>query len=425
MSQQSTTTPGKNKNIAVLIFNFLSGYLLAVITLTVLGLLVWFSTLEQTQIGLSATAARYYHSDALYVIPELDGKKIPLILPGAYWTCVVLFINMVLGGMVRIRKGVKQIGPMIAHLGIILLLVTGFVDHHNSIHGHMDTRQFGTYDYAWKRGTTSLEVFKYDEEQNKMAPYVIKHEMLEDLEHDSGTPKHRVFKFKDMPFDVEVRNFYDNATIYVDNGNPREKTDGAVVDGTFLRATDVDPKDDLYMFACYVTIRPHDGSEARNLILSRAINHPLTFSVDGKLFGIEMPNEIWKMPYEVKLVNSYGEFYPGTQRPSHYSSDIVWTDHKGVEKMSTIKMNEPLRHKGYTLFQASWTPPTNGIEYSGFVIVTNPADQWPVYCLWISFMGLAFHFIMKLSQYLSKEQRKSMKAKVAAQLNSNESNSHE
>jgi len=74
-------------------------------------------------------------------------------------------------------------------------------------------------------------------------------------------------------------------------------------------------------------------------------------------------------------------------------------------------MNLPLRYKGYTLYQASWTPPTNGIEYSGFVIVTNPADQWPVICLWISFAGLAFHFVMKLAEYLRREQRKSAKAK--------------
>ena len=121
------------------------------------------------------------------------------------------------------------------------------------------------------------------------------------------------------------------------------------------------------------------------------------------------------MPYEVKLVNSYGEFYPGTQRPSHYSSDIIWKDSKGIEKMSSIKMNEPLRHKGFTLYQASWTPPTNGIEYSGFVIVTNPADLWPKICLWISFAGLAFHFIMKLAQYLGKEQRKSAKSKAKSE----------
>ena len=73
-------------------------------------------------------------------------------------------------------------------------------------------------------------------------------------------------------------------------------------------------------------------------------------------------------------------------------------------------MNEPLRHKGYTLYQANWTPPTNGIEYSGFVIVTNPADQWPLYCLIISSIGLLIHFIMKFVNYLNKESRKAQKA---------------
>jgi len=125
--------------------------------------------------------------------------------------------------MLRIRKGIKQIGPIIAHFGIILLLFTGFVDHHKSIHGHMDTRQFGTYDYAWKRGKTSLEVFQFDEEQNKKPPYVIKHEMLEDLSHDNSTPKHRVFKISEFPFDIEVRNFYANAQIATVSTSEKQK----------------------------------------------------------------------------------------------------------------------------------------------------------------------------------------------------------
>lgn len=399
----------KQKSVPELIFNFLSGYLLALITLVILGLLVWLSTLEQTEIGLQATAEKYYYPTPGYVIPEINGKTIPIILPGAYWTCAILFVNMLLGGIIRIRKGFKQIGPVISHFGILLLLFTGFVDHHKSIHGHMDTRQFGTYDYAWKRGKTSLEVFRYDKDQNKTAPYVIKHEMLEDLDHDSGNPKYRLFKFKDLPFNVEVRNFYENADIFIDNGAPRKSSDGLVVDGLFLRDAKVNPSEDLYMYACYVTIRPKDGSKARTLILSRTFNHPLTFSVGGELFGIEMPNEIWKMPYEIKLINSRGEFYPGTERPSHYSSDIVWKDSKGVEKKSLIEMNKPLRHKGYTLYQASWTPPTNGIQYSGFVIVTNPSDEWPVYCLAISAFGLCFHFFVMFAKYLRKEQRKSQK----------------
>jgi hypothetical protein len=69
-------------------------------------------------------------------------------------------------------------------------------------------------------------------------------------------------------------------------------------------------------------------------------------------------------------------------------------------------MNEPMRYKGFTLYQASWNEPVNGLEYSGFEIVTNPADQWPKVCLWISAFGLSIHFGMKLISYLGRETRK-------------------
>src|SRR5690606_36760330 len=50
---------------------------------------------------------------------------------------IVLFINLSLGGLLRIRKGWRQTGILIAHSGILLLLIGGFLTYQCSTSGHM------------------------------------------------------------------------------------------------------------------------------------------------------------------------------------------------------------------------------------------------------------------------------------------------
>ena len=393
----------KKKNIAQSLLDFFSSYLLCVICLVLLGLLVWFSTLEMQDIGLSAALDKYYSSNKFWVKPEINGGKSVLIwLPGAYWVCCVLFVNMMLGGILRLRKGWRNIGVVLSHMGIVSLLVVGFVDHHESIHGKMEVFQGERYDFATKFDYSSIEVSEFTAEGEKMKPYVIKHDMIADLDD-----KMRRFTFKELPFDLEVRHFQENVVVMDASKQARGKDSGEIVDGFFLHPAKLNTKTDYYNYGCYVLVKPKNGEPSRKLLLCRSIGFPQTFSVDGKLYGVEMPNEIWRMPFSVDLINSVGEYYPGTQRPSKFQSTIAWTgEDEEQEKIQTIKMNHPMRYKGFTLYQANWNEPINGLEFSGFEIVTNPADQWPKVCMWISAIGLLVHFAFKLSKYLERETRK-------------------
>ncbi len=400
----------KQKSIGRILLDFFSSYLLCVICLVQLGLLVWFSTLEMQDEGLSKTLDKYYSHKEFFVIPAINGGKttyIPLL--SAYWVCCVLFVNMVLGGLIRIRKGWRNAGVVLSHFGIVSLLVVGFVDHHYSIHGKMQTFQGARYDYATKFDYSSIEVSEFTVEGEKQKPYVIKHDMIADLKD-----KMRKFTFKELPFDLEVRHFTENSGVASVADAAQNDQSGEIIDGFFLQPKKLKPKEDYFNYGCYVTVKPKNGEASRTILLSRQIGFPQTFSVDGKLFGIEMPNEIWKTPFSVDLINSVGEYYPGTGKASNFQSTIAWTgEDEDKEKIETIKMNHPMRYKGFTLYQASWGLPENGLEHSGFEIVTNPADQWPKICLYVSALGLCFHFALKLAQYLGRESRKERGMKEA------------
>ena len=88
-----------------------------------LGLLTWFATLEQIDNGLYPTLTKYFDWKSVFLLPEINGKMVPLPLPGGYWVCAVLLLNLILGGIIRIRKGWRHYGNLIAHFGIIFMLV--------------------------------------------------------------------------------------------------------------------------------------------------------------------------------------------------------------------------------------------------------------------------------------------------------------
>ena len=79
--------------------------------------------------------------------------------------------------------------------------------------------------------------------------------------------------------------------------------------------------------------------------------------------------------------------------------------------MQVPDLNKPMRYEGFTLYQANWNEPINGLEFSGFEVVTNPVHEGPEICMWISAFGLLIHFAMKLIKYLEKESRKQYMAK--------------
>ena len=91
---------------------------LSVTLLMLVGLLTWLGTLEQVNTGLFEVQKKYFES--FYLIQDVGPFSIPL--PGAHLVLCLLFVNLVTGGLVMIRKDWSKAGIMIAHCGILFLL---------------------------------------------------------------------------------------------------------------------------------------------------------------------------------------------------------------------------------------------------------------------------------------------------------------
>ena len=392
------------KTLGQKVFRVLAGFEIAIICLTLLFLLTFFSTLEQQWIGLYGTIKKYFDINSFFVVPRNSDEKIIFFpLPGAYWVMLVLTINMILGGLIRARKGWKTLGVLVSHFSIVFMMIAGGVSSLSKVEGMMVVNEGEKSDYAQQYNKPTIEVFKFDEKGLPMAPLVIPAKSLSSLRPTDTLTAN----FPEDGFSMEITGYYAASNLFKATNEARGEEDGPAVDGFFLREAQWDITNELAnMAGCYASVKNKDGKEIAKLILWMGNPSHVSFSHDGHRYGVRLVAEVWPMPFEVELHKSVGKYYPGTRKASWFQSDITKVA-KDQREDYEIFMNNPMRHGGYTLFQAQWSD-AGTKPYSGFAIVSNPSDQWPKYALYLATLGLLGHFTYMLVRFAggSSRQRK-------------------
>ncbi len=390
------------RSLAVKTFDVLSGFGLATILLLLLGLLTWFATLEQIDTGLYPTLNKYFHWKSVFLLPEIKGKIVPLPLPGGYWVGAVLLLNLILGGVIRIRKGWKHAGNLISHFGIILMLVAGGVAHHFSERGNMAVGEGESSNAAEDYFEYVVEVAEIKGGKPEVI-HVVRGRDLVDLTDGRS----RLFKIQNLPFDLEIAGYLKN-TVPVGVMESAPSRGELVADGYYLMERPNEKNAEGNTAGCYARVVGPDGGKSEPFILAGASFHPFTVRHDGGVFTVDMRKRLWPMPFTVKLDEFTAAFHPGTMKPSKFVSKITRIEN-GAEAKVTIQMNDPMRYEGLTFFQASYGPPGAGPGqkmYSVFEVVENPADKWPEYSLYVVTFGMLVTFLTKLTAYLIGQARK-------------------
>jgi len=77
---------------------------------------------------------------------------------------------------------------------------------------------------------------------------------------------------------------------------------------------------------------------------------------DGHPLLLEYRRRQHPLPFAVTLLDFRKRTYPGTTTAASFESEVELTDPaRGVTMRRLISMNNPLRYRGYTLFQASYS----------------------------------------------------------------------
>lgn len=378
------------------IVDVFSSLWLSALLLSLLALLTWLGTLEQVDHGLYEVQKKYFES--FFLFHEVGPISIPL--PGANLVMWLLLVNIVIGGIVRMRKTKATIGVLITHLGIILLLVAGFVKNYFSTDGHITLFEGESADYYQSYYRWELAILE-EQADGTVAEHILSHDQVAACIGAEG----RVFRSSTLPFEVRLTHFLKNSRPMPKG--PMFEVKVPVADGLFLSELEPEPEAEANVAGVCVTVTGRDGSQQSGLLwgVERA---PLTVRMAGKRYGLTLRHERYPMPFEVQLLDFIKEDHPRMAMAKAFESDVKVRE-DGSERTVKIEMNAPLRDRGLVLYQASWGPENAGPQtplFSTLSVVSNPADQYPFYACIVIAVGMLLHFLMKLARHLRSQQSK-------------------
>ena len=398
-----------DRSVTSYIWRFFSGFGLATALIVLLGVQTWMATLEMTTEGLLPTLDKYFHWTSWFVLAKIpvvySDAFIRVPLPGGYWICALLLVNMTLGGLIRARKGMKTAGVLIAHFGIIFMVAAGGVAQFLEERGVMLLFEGDTSDYAISLTEPTLEVITLEDGKPVDPVTVVEPSAFRNLRKTST----RNFLLPDHPFDIEITGWLENSLVL---RGEEDADKNPLIDGYRLVEWPTEKEKELNMPGCYARVIMENGSKGDPFILAmppagfvKQEYPPHIVEADGKRYAVRLVKKTVPAGVKVKLDKAIAEYYPGTSKPKKFESEIEVFDEEGASGVEVdIKMNEPMRRNGYTFYQRTMSggPQEPGARYSGLEVVSNPAEKWPEYSLWVVTFGLLLHFVYKLSVFLVK-----------------------
>ncbi|MBK8978069.1 MAG: cytochrome c biogenesis protein ResB [Planctomycetes bacterium] len=391
------------------VIRFLGSFGLAAAILFLLTVLTLLGTLAQEDVGLFRAQQAFFES--WFVDPELVGLRLSRIglfdvpiMPGGMLLMVLLFVNLVIGGMVRMRLKARNVGILITHLGIAWLLVAGVYKQVTADEGGLQLFE----------GEQSAEYVSYHDWEILVEERIgavaadgtaeVKQWVLDgDRFTDAVGPRTVTLHTDDLPFRLTVSGYLDNVTI--DRARPGVPPATPVVDGFFLVSLPREKENEMNLAGCYARAIRADGSSSDGILIGSDRTLPWTVAAEGRTFAVKLRKRRFDMPFTIHLDDFIHEYHPNTRMAKEYQSQVTVMD--GDQEVPVrIRMNEPLRRDGMIVFQSSWGPTNAGPGqklYSGFSVVRNPADQWPYWSLWVITAGMLIHFIMKLTRFVGRE----------------------
>ncbi|MDA9934227.1 cytochrome c biogenesis protein CcsA [Rubripirellula sp.] len=238
-----------------------------------------------------------------------------------------------------------------------------------------------------------------------------------------------VISDESLPVDVGVVEFYENSNLRTAQGE-NLATAGFGLEAEAVRARKSGGTDsELNLASAYVDLIDKETGESLGVYLvSQLLSDRVMLLADGKSkdrydsvtigdaaydIGLKFHREV--KPYWVQLVDVRRVNYSGTDTPRDYSSFIRIVDEAtGEDRRERVWMNNPLRYRGETFYQSSYTPLPGGKEMTGIQVVQNSGWLIPYLACSITALGMLAHFFGTLTRFLKRRERETRKQDTQA-----------
>jgi hypothetical protein len=207
-----------------------------------------------------------------------------------------------------------------------------------------------------------------------------------------------------LPFDIEVIRYMTNSTL---SAKPAAGETNPSTAGFGLRTAvteqpevaGVSTKQEMDAPSAYVTFRRKTNGEPIGTYLISLLLRPQQVEVDGTNYALEVRNRRDYKPYSLTLVEFRFDRYIGTEVAKNYSSRVRLRDpERGEDREIVIRMNEPLRYRGETFYQADFDKKTE--TQTVLQVVRNPGWLLPYISCVLVTLGMMAHFGISLIGFL-------------------------
>ena len=348
-----------------------------------LMVLVFIGTIEQKDIGLFAAQNKYFSSTLIwfYGIP----------LPGGLLTMLVLSLNLFSFFLKPNIWNKKKLGVLIVHIGALILLIGSGITSFFSKEGNMIIIENDQSDYMHSFYYKEFTILNLDEYVDSIEVINFKEDLLKN---------NNILEYKSLPFKIEIINYFLNSKIESRTNNSLTPLRG---DAIKFELKEKLPEKEMNENISGVTYKIISNNSMINGVYIYQLEQkmPEIITINGMDYAILIRPERTYLPFEIKLTDFKKVMHPGTKIAKSFSSDVFLVDNENSRR-TLIEMNAPLRHRGYTLYQASYAELQDGREATVLAVVQNYGRLFPYISSIIMCIGVLLQMIIRMPGLLKK-----------------------
>lgn len=356
--------------------------------------LLFCGTIEQKYIGLWQAQSKYFSSFffLFYGLP----------LPAGWTTMGVILISLTLKTLFYTKNIKKNMGSFVTHIGIILLLIGGFLTALFSTEGYMLIPEGKKSNIISDYHDVELAIINKSSDETitisqnllKQKNTRIKQPPSYEKNHQSPVKKKTQSEGNSFP-PLQIKEFMKNTKLI------KRKTPQADPFKGFARIFELRKKKlekiNENNIAGLIFHLPKE--EGKREIYSIYEGMPVKQKVKWKkeTYIVELRPIQTHLPFLIHLIDFEKTYYPGTNKPRSYQSVVEIID-TSIKQKRTIKMNQPLRYKGYTFYQSSFIEDKTS-ESTVLAAVKNKGRAFPYLSSLIICFGLLIHIISNITLF--------------------------
>ncbi len=346
---------------------------ITVVCLALIFILTFWGTIAQVKEGLYLAQHKFFFSWGFLGFGFLP-------FPGAKLVLLILFINLVCVSITRFVYKWSHIGITIIHIGLLTYFLSAFVTFYATKESNVTLLEGESTKVSLSYHDWEVAIWKNTKDAHKKV-YAV------DLTRAQALTN---FELTDLGFAVIVDEYHKNAlALKNEDEKYKDAKNESGIKSLKSAAFNIEPEKNI-PGGVFTIIS--EGDKQKVLLYGAEIK-PTRLRIGNDVYSFQLQRKHFQLPFMITLKKFEMEKYPGTEIAKSYQS-LVEITHQNLDREVLIYMNHPLRHKDFTLYQASYSIDDKGRFHSTLAVVENAGRILPYVSSLITFLGLAIHFLM-------------------------------